>query len=379
MGEGRCAGFRVALAAAGILFALACQISIAGRALATDSLNWGDSGHENKLRWLPYRPDHKESESKTTPCKGEGSEECKTCANGQCKHADYPSSGSAQCSGSSVQRVEVHQASGESAMPRSKVRLASADDESAAPVLNDPFEDNHSAASQRPISITSDDYEPVPPQRAAASSQRAPLQVASEPHELPGQSVKVYQNRMPPAPDSYQPAPAEQLPDLEGSTRQALQNPAEDCRSAYDKLRGNTLDKVSIDITINGKPGDDVPYECQLTTDQFVPRCWELTTYTWKASALCHKPLYFEEEALERYGHSCGWICEDLDSCAHFFGNVALLPYHVGVETPCECIYDLGVYRPGSCAPYICDPFPISVRGCATAAVGYGAVVALFP
>ena len=35
----------------------------------------------------------------------------------------------------------------------------------------------------------------------------------------------------------------------------------------------------------------------------------------------------------------------------------------MGVEPPGECIYTLGYYRPGSCAPYMLDPFPLSVRG----------------
>jgi hypothetical protein len=39
------------------------------------------------------------------------------------------------------------------------------------------------------------------------------------------------------------------------------------------------------------------------------------------------------------------------------------MPYILGVETPNECVYTLGYYRPGSCAPYTLDPLPISVRG----------------
>jgi hypothetical protein len=155
--------------------------------------------------------------------------------------------------------------------------------------------------------------------------------------------------------------------------------PEETCKIAYDKVKAITLKKLSIDITVSGRTGTDVPNECSLTTDAFEPRCWRLTTYTWKASALCHKPLYFEDVALERYGHSHGPVCEYVASFAHFFGDVALLPYHVGVETPCECIYDLGYYRPGNCAPYMLDPFPVSLRGALTAGVGYCGVVALFP
>jgi hypothetical protein len=35
----------------------------------------------------------------------------------------------------------------------------------------------------------------------------------------------------------------------------------------------------------------------------------------------------------------------------------------MGVEPPCECIYALGHYRPGNCAPYMCNPVPLSFRG----------------
>ncbi len=181
-------------------------------------------------------------------------------------------------------------------------------------------------------------------------------------------------------PDTFQPLRPSPLHGFNVTPRDRSPiNSAEDCEAAYNKLKANTINKLSIDIKVTGQPGDDVPYECTLSDDLFDPRCWKLTTYTWKASALCHKPIYFEEVALERYGHSHGPGCEYLVSFAHFFGNVALLPYHMGIETPCECVYTLGYYRPGSCAPYILDPFPVSLRGAAVGAAGYCGVIALFP
>ena len=65
----------------------------------------------------------------------------------------------------------------------------------------------------------------------------------------------------------------------------------------------------------------------------FEPRCWPQITYTWKGSALCHKPLYFEEEQLERYGHTFG-IAQPVVSGAHFFGTLPVLPYKMGIEMP---------------------------------------------
>jgi hypothetical protein len=87
------------------------------------------------------------------------------------------------------------------------------------------------------------------------------------------------------------------------------------------------------------------------------------STFTYQASGLCHKPLYFEEVQLERYGHTAGPIKQPLLSGAHFFLNIAVLPYKMGINPPCECQYALGYYRPGSCAPWHIPPVPISVRG----------------
>jgi hypothetical protein len=98
----------------------------------------------------------------------------------------------------------------------------------------------------------------------------------------------------------------------------------------------------------------------------------------WKASALCHKPLYFEDEQMERYGHSWGPCCDPIVSGVHFFTRLPVLPYCMGVTPPCECVYALGHYRPGSCAPRYIEPIPISARGAlfqAGAVVGVAAAL----
>ncbi|MFO0906667.1 MAG: hypothetical protein U0939_26925 [Pirellulales bacterium] len=106
-----------------------------------------------------------------------------------------------------------------------------------------------------------------------------------------------------------------------------------------------------------------VPSECRLDDVALAARNWTPVTMTWKASGLCHKPLYFEQEQLERYGHTAGPIAQPIVSGAHFFANIALLPYNMGIHPPNECQYALGYYRPGSCAPWMIPPFPLSVRG----------------
>lgn len=106
-----------------------------------------------------------------------------------------------------------------------------------------------------------------------------------------------------------------------------------------------------------------LPSECKLGDERLAARSWTPATMTWKASALCHKPLYFEETQLERYGHSMGPVAQPFVSGAHFFLNIAVLPYKMGINPMSECQYALGYYRPGSCAPWLLPPVPISLRG----------------
>ena len=105
------------------------------------------------------------------------------------------------------------------------------------------------------------------------------------------------------------------------------------------------------------------PENCPLPDEAFQRKAPTPITFTWKASSLCYKPLYFEDVQLERYGHYCHPLLQPIVSRARFLIQVPLLPYNIGVNLPNECIYDLGYYRPGNCAPSMLEPIPISLRG----------------
>lgn len=145
--------------------------------------------------------------------------------------------------------------------------------------------------------------------------------------------------------------------------RERAQN-EKNCEEEIAKIRKDRIRDINLDIRLQGNPGEDFPYECVLDEGRHTPRQWSELTYTWKASALCHKPLYFEQVRLERYGHSWGErFAQPVMSGVHFFGTLPVLPYKMGVDVPNECIYALGYYRPGNCAPYMVDPVPLSLRG----------------
>jgi hypothetical protein len=143
------------------------------------------------------------------------------------------------------------------------------------------------------------------------------------------------------------------------------------CPTVKDSVQDGGFRPIGeITNKIDPEPGD-FPQECPLAGDPYEPRNFATTDFTWKASALCHKPLYFEQPQMERYGHTFGPVIQPIFSGAHFFVSVVLLPYKMGVEPPLECVYALGWYRPGSCAPRTVGPIPLSARG-ALAELGVG-------
>lgn len=106
-----------------------------------------------------------------------------------------------------------------------------------------------------------------------------------------------------------------------------------------------------------------LPELCSVGNNSGAPRCWIPQTYTWKASSLCHKPLFFEDIQLERYGHTHGPFSQPIHSIAHFFVSWVTVPYRSAITPANECQYALGFYRPGNCAPWLKDPIPFSLSG----------------
>jgi len=147
------------------------------------------------------------------------------------------------------------------------------------------------------------------------------------------------------------------------------------CRDELQEIEAAKISSIDLSIRIQGSAGEDYPYECAVSTQKYQPRQWPQITYQWKAAALYHKPLYFEQVQLERYGHSWGPYVQPIMSGVHFFGTLPILPYKMGIRTPNECVYTLGYYRPGSCAPTMIDPIPFTWR----AALFEGAAVTGIP
>lgn len=233
--------------------------------------------------------------------------------------------------------------------------------------LRSPFGDSNEPPPLETPTFNTPNQEtnPVPPPKdnLLREPQRNPAQSAPIEQPTAAPPVGQFQPVLPSGPTL--PATGPEAPLTPTATVEAEKGKAkESCDKSLENLRAYTVDKVNLNISIKGTEGKDYPFECSIDDgQQFKGRCWEQTTYMWKASAMCHKPLYFEDEQLERYGHSFSPCFQPFISGAHFFCTLPVLPYCMGVEPPCECIYALGYYRPGSCAPYMVNPVPLSPRG----------------
>lgn len=166
--------------------------------------------------------------------------------------------------------------------------------------------------------------------------------------------------------------------DDEGSVeyRKAMKN----CAEELAELKASRIAEIDLHILPTGSAGEDYPYECGIDDGTpFVERSWPQVCYMWKASALCHKPLYFENVQLERYGHSWGPFVQPLVSGAHFFTRIPVLPYCMGLKAPNECVYTLGHYRPGNCAPYLIEAIPFTKRAAMMQSAAVTGAVFVFP
>jgi hypothetical protein len=66
-------------------------------------------------------------------------------------------------------------------------------------------------------------------------------------------------------------------------------------------------------------------------------RCEPSACELLQLARFCHRPLYFNDECLERYGvRSC--CCQPAASAARFYGGALLMPIRMLQQCPCDCV-----------------------------------------
>jgi hypothetical protein len=104
-----------------------------------------------------------------------------------------------------------------------------------------------------------------------------------------------------------------------------------------------------------------------------------LSYFYWDAPEIWYHPLYFDDVPLERYGQTPCPKLQPFLSAAHFFGNVPLLPYKMGIDSPFGYVTNLGYYRPGSPTPCIGRRLPWETDAAALEAATALSLIFLLP
>jgi hypothetical protein len=123
----------------------------------------------------------------------------------------------------------------------------------------------------------------------------------------------------------------------------------------------------------------DCPKEITLSEGSFQPRAFAPSVYAWQASNVCYQPLYFEDPQLERYGHSYPFLVQPFVSIGRMTVQAAGLPYQMVIDPCCCCVYPLGYYRPGECAPKLIYQVPLNLEAALVEAGAITGVYFLFP
>lgn len=142
-------------------------------------------------------------------------------------------------------------------------------------------------------------------------------------------------------------------------------------RSLYDdtdsdfsvaQMTGPMSDAVAMinsrDTSLSAQPypTQPLPQVRRTNSNEGYSSLWTPTSYTWITPSFEHKPLYFEQPNLERYGIRPRPALEPAISASIFFGSVAVLPLRMICTHPCTEVSTLGQQRPGVCADYLRTP-----------------------
>lgn len=103
------------------------------------------------------------------------------------------------------------------------------------------------------------------------------------------------------------------------------------------------------------------------------------TVLQWAPTNLWYHPLYFQDVALERYGHTRKPWMQPLVSSGRFFGQLAGLPYQMVLHPPKSREFALGYYQPGEWAPKKRYQIPFNEEAAATEFLWVTGLILLIP
>lgn len=113
--------------------------------------------------------------------------------------------------------------------------------------------------------------------------------------------------------------------------------------------------------------------------DHYAQRSFPDMVMPWVPPENKYYPLYFQDPALERYGHSHSHLVQPVISSARFTTQLVLLPYQMAITPPWELQSPLGWYRPGDVVPKLRYPFPWSTKAAVVEAATVTGIIFAIP
>lgn len=148
----------------------------------------------------------------------------------------------------------------------------------------------------------------------------------------------------------------------------------------FDRSRSISGIVPSLDYAYKDIDTDDLPEDKAIFTEGvYQPRQMPARQVHWLASNLHHNPLYFEDPALERYGHTHNDYVQPFVSAGRFVTQTVGIPYQMAIDPPWTARSTLGWYRPGECAPRLKYRIPVNGKGVATELMTLAALVLIIP
>lgn len=237
--------------------------------------------------------------------------------------------------------------------------------------------------------VTSPDFparEPSPPDQSSAVA--APAQIPAPKQTLPVWFIDEAQNADPQhtkrsAPATISTSHRQQPTPIQPASADAQPKPITSILPYYDYAPEDDSPCEFLCPQPENCPEADKSKRCPELVDLphvgFESRAFAESNVTWEASNLLSNPLYFEDAALERYGHTHNQLVQPLFSLGKFGTQLVGLPYQMALHPICERRYALGWYRPGECAPYKFYLPPWNTKAAVTAGAAYTGLIFLIP
>jgi len=168
----------------------------------------------------------------------------------------------------------------------------------------------------------------------------------------------------------------------ESIVAESIEQPAADAETSSYASRSVTDLRASIALPEGKFPENVAALRAETTPyvgDRRIDGRWAVTEQHWSATCLHHRPLYFEDVNLERHGYTASHVLQPAISATRFFASIAALPYKMALDRPHECIYTLGNYRPGSCAPRHWQVLPLHLGAAAVETAFVAGLIVLIP